>query len=914
MKRLAFFFAALAAACGSPQAPTVAVTPAKPAAFRLTPADAAVAGTPISVMVEALDASGAVDASYRGTVQFSSDDAAATLPGATAFSAGDRGQKSVSVTFNTAGEHTLVAMDRDRDAEGSTSANVKHGEPDRMTLSELPSVSVAGTLMIGQVTALDRKGNLVKDFTGKVHFTSSDPQAVLPPDTSFSPDDKGIREFPFRLSTSGLRTITVSLVGGTATPGSAFVAVIPAAAKRIALEGLPSSVNVDTDTTVNVTIRDAFANVVVGYTGKVHFVVTDPAATKIPDLTFTPAMFGSADVKLQFGTEGDQSIIATDVANASITGSAATNVKSGKAAAYSLSALPGSALAGEPLALTITAVDAHGNVARNYGGSAAVTSTDASDRLPAAGGFSGGVRNVSLAFVTSGPHFASVVEVGGTIHADTNMVSVVSGDAVLFLVTGGSATAGNAAQSTVTAKDTFGNTVVSYSGTVSFSSSDAAAILPASFTFQSADGGQHTFSLTFKTAGTQSVAVSDGRAGGSASFAVSASAGAACNLIDLPATPAAGAQVGLRVVVRDAFGNVANGYTGTIALTSSDAAAQLGPAAIFTQTDAGAHAFTIQLRTAGSQTVTATDTSLSSLTCQGSATVVPGATLLAVAFAGAEAWAGTAVTATVTAQDAFANRVPTYAGTVAFSSSDAAAVKPANVTFAAADNGQKTVLVTFNTIGSQTFTATDTVAAATTGSGSQIVRGLLYTNPATGGKVRLVLNAAASNASVVQLDLVSNTSLFPLTTGTNDSVRNGVFAAGMNLPLDASKVGPDVTLLRTTAPAGSGAVLVLGNAPQAVGAALSNGVLYSGISQKRFDTTAGTGSNNRRGDVAVRPFPGGNSFYYSLRLKLTPGASPGTVFDGQALASNFRAAVRDRSGTDVYSGVADFSIGKLEVR
>ena len=36
--------------------------------------------------------------------------------------------------------------------------------------------------------------------------------------------------------------------------------------------------------------------------------------------------------------------------------------------------------------------------------------------------------------------------------------------------------------------------------------------------------------------------------------------------------------------------------------------------------------------------------------------------------------------------------------------------------------------------------------------------------------------------------------------------------------------------------------------------------------------------------------------------------------DGQALASNFRAAVRDRSGTDVFSGVADFSIGKLEVR
>ena len=914
MKRLALTFAVLAAACGSTEAPTVVVTPARPAAFRLTPAGDAIAGTAVSVTVEALDAAGGVDVSYRGTVQFSSDDAAAVLPAATAFSLGDRGQKSVSVTFNTAGVHTLVAMDRERDGEGSTSAEVKSGAPVRLMLAELPPSAVAGTLMIGQVTALDRKGNLVKDFTGTVRFTSTDPNAVLPPDTSFSPSDKGIHEFPFRLTTAGLRSITVSQLDGSPAPGSASVSVVPAAANRIALEGLPLSVSVDTDTGVNVTIRDAFANVVTGYTGRVHFVVTDPAATAIPDVTFTAAMFGSADVKLQFGTEGDQSIIASDAANPGITGSAATKVKPGSARAYSLSALPASALAGEPLALTITAVDAHGNVARNYGGTAAVTSADPSDRLPAAGGFSNGVRNVSLAFVTSGPHFATVVEVGGTIHADTTTVSVVSGDAVLFLVSGGSATAGAAAQSTVTAKDTYGNTVVSYSGTISFSSSDATATVPGSFTFQSGDSGRHAFTLTFRSAGNQSVSVSDGRADGSASFSVSAAAGAACNLIDLPATAAAGAQVGLRVVVRDAFGNLASGYAGTIGLASDDAAAQLGPAATYTGTDAGAHAFTIQLRTAGSRTVTATDTALAALTCQGSTTVVPGATLLAVAFSGTDAWAGTAVNATITAQDAFANRVATYAGTVAFTSSDAAAVKPANVTFTAADGGQKMVGVTFNTMGSQTFTATDTAVAATTGTGSQIVRGLLYTNPVSGGRVRLVLNTTGSNASVVQLDLVSNTSLFPLTAGTNDTVRNGVFAAGMNLPLDATKVGADAALIRTTPPTGSGAVLTLGSAPQAVAAALSNGVLYSGVSQKRFDTTAGAAANNRRGDVAVRPFPGGNSFYYSLRLKLTPGASPGTVFDGQALASNFRAAVRDRSGTDVFGGVADFSIGKLEVR
>ena len=39
----------------------------------------------------------------------------------------------------------------------------------------------------------------------------------------------------------------------------------------------------------------------------------------------------------------------------------------------------------------------------------------------------------------------------------------------------------------------------------------------------------------------------------------------------------------------------------------------------------------------------------------------------------------------------------------------------------------------------------------------------------------------------------------------------------------------------------------------------------------------------------------------------------GTVFDGAALTTAFRAAVRDRSGSDVFAG-PDFVIGKLEVR
>lgn len=509
----------------------------------------------------------------------------------------------------------------------------------------------------------------------------------------------------------------------------------------------------------------------------------------------------------------------------------------------------------------------------------------------------------------------------GQTATKTAAVSVGASKSSAFRLTHSDvAVAGDAVSFTVAALDSAGAVNANYRGTVHFVSDDAQAVLPADVTFAAADGGQKTVSASFKAAGTRIFVAADAAnasAQGIAQVRVSAAGAARLGLFGLPATGVAGDLVSITVTAFDAFGNVADGFAGTVTFTSSDPKALLPANFTFAPADKGTRSFTVVLSTAGDTTVSAASTSLVGAT--GNVKIGHAATALSVAFAGPDAWAGFAGAATVTAEDRFGNRAGNYAGTVAFTSSDPSAVLPANLTFTAADNGQKTVSVTFNTIGSQTLTATDTVTADITGSGSQAVHGLVYTNPAAGGKVRLVLDAAASSASVAQLDLVSNTSLFPLTAGTNDTVRNGAFAAGMNLPLDTTKVGPDATLMVTTAPTtvpASSAVLNLGAAPQAVGAAISNGILYSGISQKRIDATAGAAAHNARGDVAVRPFPGAASFYYSLRLRLTPGATPGTVFDGQALASNlkFRAAVRDRSGSDVFSGTADFAIGKLEVK
>ena len=135
----------------------------------------------------------------------------------------------------------------------------------------------------------------------------------------------------------------------------------------------------------------------------------------------------------------------------------------------------------------------------------------------------------------------------------------------------------------------------------------------------------------------------------------------------------------------------------------------------------GAATFTITLKTAGSQTITATDTANSSLTgTSGVVNVTAAAASQFVVSAPASATAGTAFTFTVTAEDPYNNPATSYSGSIHFSSSDAAAVLPGNKTLT---GGVGTFTATLNTVGNQTLTVTDTTNGSLTGSATVNVTG-----------------------------------------------------------------------------------------------------------------------------------------------------------------------------------------------
>ncbi|MGO9151709.1 S53 family peptidase, partial [Mycobacterium sp.] len=148
-----------------------------------------------------------------------------------------------------------------------------------------------------------------------------------------------------------------------------------------------------------------------------------------------------------------------------------------------------------------------------------------------------------------------------------------------------------------------------------------------------------------------------------------------------PTAETAGTSFSLTVTAQNSSGKTDTGYTGTIQFTSSDAQAVLPANFTFVAGDAGTYTFTnvVTLKTAGSQSVTATDTTTSAITGTLSGITVSPAAASQFVLSGLPSSTTVGVVAqpvTVTAEDPYGNVATGYAGTVHFTSSDPIAKLP----------------------------------------------------------------------------------------------------------------------------------------------------------------------------------------------------------------------------------------------
>ena len=179
----------------------------------------------------------------------------------------------------------------------------------------------------------------------------------------------------------------------------------------------------------------------------------------------------------------------------------------------------------------------------------------------------------------------------------------------------------------------------------------------------------------------------------------------------------------ITVQLVDSYGNPAPAGVGgqTLAISSSSTSGQSvtldanGAVANTLIIPAGASSASFKFRDPVVESVTVQVQATGFTTLTQTETVIPGATSQFKLTAPSAVTKGAAFNVTITAQDTYGNTTPGYVGTIRFTSSDGAAVLPANYTFLSTDNGVHTFSVTLNTVGTQTVTATDAANAQITG-------------------------------------------------------------------------------------------------------------------------------------------------------------------------------------------------------
>ena len=628
-----------------------------------------------------------------------------------------------------------------------------------------PTSATAGTPLSLTVTAENAAGGTDVGYLGTIHFTSSDLQAGLPANYTFTSADLGTHTFSVTLKTAGSESITATDTSTPAITGEVSgISVSPAAASQFVFSGLPSTTTAGVSQTVAVIALDPYGNVATGFAGSIQLTTSDPQVSLPENESFTAEDQGIDAFPLTFETAGSQSVTVVDTTLGIAATQAGIMVQPAAARTFTITGFPVVVTAGAARTVTVTAYDVYGNVATGYAGKVSLASSDPRADLPPYYTFAAadaGQHAFIVTLVTAGTQTITATDtLNPNFSATESNITVNPAAASILEVTGFPTidTAGAAGEATVTAYDSYGNVATGYAGAASVTSSDPQADLPSRVNFLGTLGTA-TFNVTLDTAGTQTITATDtdtpGITGVESGITVHPAAAATLAIAGLPAAVTAGTANDVTVTAHDAYGNVATGYAGTVSLASSDPHAVLPPSYNLTGSDQGTHTFSIVFKSAGPQSLTATAAGAPSFaTTDSGITVQPAAAqTLAVTGLPAAVIAGAAEPVTVTAYDAFDNVATGYAGTISFRSSDGHAVLPESFSFDAADAGTCTLSVVFGTMGSQSITATDTENSSITGTASGItvraVPQITWSSPAS-----IVYGTPLGS---VQLDATANT-------------------------------------------------------------------------------------------------------------------------------------------------------------
>ncbi|HEV8060078.1 MAG TPA: DUF4214 domain-containing protein [Gemmataceae bacterium] len=514
---------------------TVSPAAANNLAFSAQPSNSMAGGTiGPAVQVQVLDAFGNLetgDNSDRVTLSVASGPGGFTT-GSTTTVTVSRGIATFSnLVLDTPGAYTLgESATSGLIGPNSNSFTVSALPADHLAFSVQPTTITAGAALSPsvKVEVLDRLGNLViGDNSDQVVLSVvSGPGGFAGGSTMAVTVSGGIATFSnLTLDTAGSYTLGESATGGLSGTNSNSFTIDPATADHLGF-GVPlngSNAGRAISPGVVVKVLDQFGNVFTGDNGdQVTLTIASGPGGFAPGSTTTATVSGGIATfsNLVFDTTGNYTLAESATGQLNGPNSSSFMVIPGAAKSLTFSAQPSNSVAGETMspAVQVQVLDAYGNletldnndqvtlsVAGGQGGFTSGSTTTVSDSKGVAvfTGLSLDKAATSYTLRATSPDLtattsnAFAVTPGPATHI---MVSAIPSDPIV---------ADSAINITLTLLDAGGDIAIGYTGTLSFSSSDAQAMLPNNYTFTQADKGRHTFSVTMESSGAQMLVATD---------------------------------------------------------------------------------------------------------------------------------------------------------------------------------------------------------------------------------------------------------------------------------------------------------------------------------------------------------------------------------------------------------------------
>jgi uncharacterized protein (TIGR03118 family) len=474
---------------------------------------------------------------------------------------------------------------------------------------QVASQGIAGGGIPVGVTAVDLFGNTATTYSGSAALQLVNAANGKQLSTGYVSLSQGVGNYtPIVLGTPGTDMLTaVSL--GTLDPASKAIQVI--AAPTFAMTLAPASAgNFGSGQQFKVVITArAGGQTEIAYTGPIHLTSSDPQAILPSNPTITSG--GTASFLVTLKTAGKQTISANDITLATARGTSnAITVTSNLPLTldhFIVSGMPGTDVVGVNHPITITAVNAAGQIVTGYTGPIQLHSADPNPINVTFAASEHGVKHLTLALNTLGVQSLTADDSSHHAGSESNINVVSRATRLGSMLSATSTTAGTPITLTVTAFAGATLTDAQFSDQLSVTTSDPqATVIP-----QPASGGVQTFVITLRTAGTQTITVTDNTRHSikqvTSSVKVSASAATHLSVTGAPLFSLAGTKQQVTVTALDAFGNrVLSGFADTITLTGPFASQTY----TFGKNDKGAHNFMFTPTGPITTAITAADTNL----------------------------------------------------------------------------------------------------------------------------------------------------------------------------------------------------------------------------------------------------------------------------------------------------------------